>query len=186
VCAISHRDVDRNLCRPRFELRVYGWCGCGTCDQVHDAIAAALMSPAPIDRRQLVMVMTDGVDTLSATDGETVRRLAGRSDAVLHIVLVSGGQATSPPHRPWMAHRDRDRDRLRETAERTGGALHRPGTFGSRTVSRFKAVFEDFRQGYVLHFTPSGVSAEGWHQLDVRVRRPGNLVVRARKGYFGK
>jgi hypothetical protein len=45
----------------------------------------------------------------------------------------------------------------------------------------FVGILEEFRRRYLLSYTPRGVSSEGWHKLDVRVKR--NAVVRARPGY---
>jgi hypothetical protein len=49
----------------------------------------------------------------------------------------------------------------------------------------FLAVLQEFRHRYVLSFTPTGVSEQGWHSLEVKLKkRPGD--VRARRGYFAR
>ena len=50
----------------------------------------------------------------------------------------------------------------------------------------FIRELEDFRTSYVLRYSPTGVPAGGWHDVDVRLNRPGRFEVRARKGYFGE
>jgi hypothetical protein len=45
----------------------------------------------------------------------------------------------------------------------------------------FRGILERLRQRYVLGFVPSS-SVSGWHDLDVRVKRP-NVKVVARRGY---
>jgi hypothetical protein len=45
------------------------------------------------------------------------------------------------------------------------------------------SIFDEFRQRYLLTYTPEGVDADGWHDLDVRVKRRGADVT-ARPGYF--
>jgi len=47
----------------------------------------------------------------------------------------------------------------------------------------FVGILDEFRRRYVLSFTPRGVSATGWHRLQVRVkgRRP---AITARQGYM--
>ena len=47
----------------------------------------------------------------------------------------------------------------------------------------FLQVLEEFRQRYVVSYSPSGVSREGWHQLVVRVKGR-SATVRARPGYL--
>ena len=56
--------------------------------------------------------------------------------------------------------------------------------FGS-AFQGFKRAFDDFRSSYLLRYTPRDVSPEGWHDLEVKLLRPGRFTVRARKGYFG-
>ena len=46
----------------------------------------------------------------------------------------------------------------------------------------FLRILEEFRQRYLLSFSPRGVSSTGWHRLEVRVKgRRG--TVNARAGY---
>ena len=53
--------------------------------------------------------------------------------------------------------------------------------------SAFLRAIDDFRASYVLRFTPEAVPAPGWHELGVRVTRPGTrYTVRARKGYHAQ
>jgi hypothetical protein len=75
---------------------------------------------------------------------------------------------------------------LRAAAEATGGELHPPGAFDD-AVDAFRGVFEDFRQSYVLRYTLGGIGREGWHDISVRITKPGGTrySIRARKGYFG-
>ena len=71
---------------------------------------------------------------------------------------------------------------LTEVAERTGGRLHSP-TFGRvSVVNGFSQAFEDFRQSYILHYTPTGVARVGWHEIQVHVPAEPRLTIRARKG----
>jgi hypothetical protein len=43
-------------------------------------------------------------------------------------------------------------------------------------------ALEEFRSRYTLRYERQGVSRAGWHEFDIRVRRPG-VRVRARSGY---
>jgi hypothetical protein len=78
---------------------------------------------------------------------------------------------------------------LDDAAEATGGQRHTPATWitepGGTLVKDFAKIFDDFRQGYVLRFTPTGVPLHGWHELNVALKLKGNYKVRARRGYFG-
>ena len=50
---------------------------------------------------------------------------------------------------------------------------------------RHLRAFDDFRTSYVVRYTATGVTRGGWHDITLRVKRPPNATVRARKGYFG-
>ena len=132
-----------------------------------DGLFYALAWPVEADRRHLVVAFTDGVDRWSALDPETLVRLAGHSDAVLHVVFWDGPG--------W----DANRETVSEVVQRAGGALHRMSDARRDLIS----IVEDFRTSYVLQYRPLGVPAPGWHEIRVRVTRPGRFDVRARKGY---
>jgi hypothetical protein len=47
----------------------------------------------------------------------------------------------------------------------------------------FLDIFDEFRNRYLLSYSPQGVSSEGWHRLEVKVKdRRG--VARVRSGYM--
>ena len=68
-------------------------------------------------------------------------------------------------------------------ANATGGALDVLQRDEDLSGS-FAQAFEEFRTSYVLSYTYEGPDLPGWHQLQVRVTRPGTYEVRARQGYF--
>jgi hypothetical protein len=50
----------------------------------------------------------------------------------------------------------------------------------------FLRALDDFRTSYVLRYAAEGVARAGWHEIAVRVIKPGTRYdVRARKGYGG-
>ena len=58
---------------------------------------------------------------------------------------------------------------LKDIGEVTGGAVLE--IVSTQDLSQtFLRILEEFRQRYLLSFSPRGVSATGWHQLDVRVK----------------
>jgi hypothetical protein len=58
-----------------------------------------------------------------------------------------------------------------------------PIEIGESISGTFRTLLEGFRTSYVLQFTPTGVPSDGWHNVSVKVTRPGNYSVRARSGY---
>jgi len=115
--------------------------------------------------RALLVVFSDGLDTASWLSAEKVLDASKRSDAVTYAVAVKSRA------RP---------DFLRDLTSFTGGRL-----FEVEKTDKLDAIFlgilQEFRQRYLVSYTPRGVPKEGWHKLDVRVKHSG--VVKARPGY---
>jgi Ca-activated chloride channel family protein len=117
--------------------------------------------------RSLVIVFSDGRDTTSWLAPESVLEIAKRSDVVVYA--VSTGE-------------DQKAEFLRTLSEQTGGRLFEiESTKDLGTI--FRQVLEEFRQRYVVSYSPAGVQTAGWHTLTVRVKTRG-AAVKARPGYL--
>ncbi len=132
-----------------------------------DAMSAGLALAEGGDRRTLLLAFSDGLDTSSFLDPETVVDVAKKSSTVVY-----GLSTSSPSRTPAM---------LREIADATGGEVL-DGT-SRRLETAFTEILDEFRQRYLLTFSPDRMSSPGWHKLDVRVKRRG-VTVKARSGYF--
>jgi hypothetical protein len=143
---------------------------------VFDGLFYAMAWPVDLDRRHVVVAFTDGFDRYSVLEKETLPRLVAHSDAVLHLVLrpnpsySQGSMGTE-----W----ETSREILSEAAWRTGGTVRTE----TDVAHDFAAIIEDYRTSYLLRYRPRDVPAPGWHDVGVRVIRPGKFDVRARKGY---
>lgn len=131
-----------------------------------DAAYAALLQAGGGTGRALAVVLSDGVDTASWLRAADVIETAKRLDVVLF------GISTGAP----------DRNVLDELADASGGDLIRIESTRELTAT-LRTLMQDFRQRYLLSFTPAGVARGGWHTLDVRVKGRGRTV-KARAGYF--
>ena len=137
----------------------------GNTSLVDAAFAGMMLAEADVGRG-LVIVFSDGLDTLSWLRPKAVLDVAKRSDAVVYA--VSAGQA-------------RRAEFLGDLAEQTGGRLFKIES--TRSLSAvFLEVLDEFRQRYLVSYSPTGVPQEGWHQLTVRVKGR-SATVRARPGY---
>jgi VWFA-related protein len=156
---------------------------------IQDALVMALFHRPDPDRRHLVVGLTDRRDCGSVVSSALLRELAARSEAVLHLIDHSGSggddnyrvRSCTPRGRP-------DGDRLLvEAAERTGGAFHTQSFFfrSSSLLRAFRTIFDEFRQSYVLRYSPSGVDLKGWHAIAVSVPAIKDATIRARQGYYG-
>ena len=156
---------------------------------IRDALMLALAHRPEPDRRHLVVGMTDRRDCGSVVPASLLLDVAGRSDAVLHLVDYDGSgggsryrvRTCSPQAAP------KGEEMMTQAAERTGGQLHEQSRFfrASSIARAFKTIFDDFRQSYVLRFSPSGVKGPGWHAIAVSVPSAKNATIRARQGYYG-
>lgn len=154
---------------------------------VHDALVLALLHRPEADRRHLVVGMTDRRDCGSVVSSAQLRELASRSEAVLHLVDQSGSGGDAAYRIRTCSPRGRvdGPDIIAEAAARTGGTLHDPSyLFGSSVLRAFRTIFDEFRQSYVLRYSPSGVGRGGWHAIVVQVPSMSGVTIRARQGYF--
>jgi hypothetical protein len=153
---------------------------------IYDVLFASLTHTPDTGRRHLIVAMTDGEDCGSLLDGPRVLDAAGRSEAVLHWIYVSSsGDFDRNGVNAWCTPGDaRDVDYVGQSATRTGGDLHR-SRFGDPAVRTFAQILDEFRQSYVLRYSPQGVASAGWHTVIVSVPAQPALAIKARSGYFG-
>jgi VWFA-related protein len=160
----------------------------GRISAIYDAIFVALMHRPDVGRRHLIVALTDCDDLGSVVGSAAIEEAARRAEGVLHIVKINSSPA-DVMHVPLSAAAipadARGERRLESAALRTGGELHASVTRND-AVKTFKKVFDDYRQSYVLRYTPKGVARDGWHQIKVEVPSQPRATVRARKGYFGE
>jgi len=135
---------------------------------VMDGAYVALTATLAQTGRSLVVICTDGYDTSSWLQPEEVLESAKRSNAVVYAVTAAQARRRSP---------------LKDLADATGGQLLE--VTSSRDLrGAFQRILQDFRSRYILSYSPTGVPAEGFHRLEVRMKRRG-LTAKARPGYIG-
>jgi VWFA-related protein len=134
-------------------------------DATYAAITLAESGPG----RSLVLLFGDGVDTSSWLSPDATLDVASRSDVVVYAVTLGRRQ------------RGAYLDRLTSL---TGGSWIEIASTRD-LASTFATILAEFRQRYVLTYTPRDVAEDGWHTLDVRLKgRRG--TVQARPGYLSE
>jgi VWFA-related protein len=131
---------------------------------VDGAYSAIVVGESDVGRA-LLIVFSDGLDTSSWLPSESVLESAKRSDIVAYAVSVGRARA----------------EFLRDLTSFTGGRLFEIEKTANLSAI-FLSVLEEFRQRYLVSYTPRGVARDGWHRLTVRVKRGG--TVKARPGYL--
>jgi VWFA-related protein len=115
----------------------------------------------------LVIIFSDGRDTFSWLTSEAVLETAKRNDAVVYAVSTD---------------RRANKTFLGDLTKLTGGSLLEIQSTRDLAAA-FLKILEEFRQRYLLTYTPLGVPESSWHRLDVRVHRR-SAEVHARPGYM--
>jgi Ca-activated chloride channel family protein len=150
---------------------------------IFDGLAVALSSVGAPGRRRLVLLFSDGQDSSSIIDADTLLEVARRTTPTVAIILGSPN-----PERPASLLRRSSAaagatvGALTERIASETGGMVTPLKGGETLTSQFRRMLHDFRSSYVLYFTPNGVERAGAHTLDVRLKR-GVADVRARRGY---
>jgi len=114
--------------------------------------------------RTLLLLFTDGTDTSSYLARETVLNIAQRTEVVVYAVAAGNPTAFE-----------------KDIVKQTGGARIRVEATAD-LPKVFAGILQEFRERYVLSYSPRGVASGGWHQIDVRVKGR-RVVVKARAGY---
>jgi VWFA-related protein len=116
--------------------------------------------------RNLLIVFSDGLDTASWLSPERVLESARRSDIVVYAAASRGAEES-----PF----------LEDLTKLTGGGLLKLQSSKDLSTT-FLRILDEFRNRYLLSYSPSGVASDGWHKLDVRLKGR-RVTLRARAGY---
>ena len=131
-----------------------------------DGTSAAIALSGSDVGRSLLIVFSDGVDTASFLSPDVVLQSARRADVVGYGVAIRS--RISPTF-------------LKELGSLTGGSVIEIES--TKDLSQtFLGILDEFRERYLLSYSPRGVPATGWHRLDVRVKGR-RATVSARAGY---
>jgi len=159
-----------------------------------DSLGASLREFDDAERRSIVLVLSDGMDRLSALTAEMVAAMAARAKPRITFVGASTNlldrftiRFVAPPSGGQMKEEITDAkyknrfpgESLRALAEKTGGQIvdlrdRDPQKAVSQLVARM-------RSGYLLTFPAS--QSKGWHPVTVKVKKRGADVT-TRAGYF--
>jgi VWFA-related protein len=147
-------------------------------DGTYAGILEADSGPGP----KLLLVMTDGRNNASWLRARDVVDSARRRETVIYPVAVGVEREWTGTVTPQLRTSDAFA-LLRAMAEETGGRLVE-GEWNAGLAPVFQQILREYRQRYILTFTPEGVgTGDGWHSLEVKVKRRGARV-RARTGYW--
>ena len=146
---------------------------------MYDAVYLAAQKLAPRDGRKVIVVVTDGGDTVSKLTVHQALEAAQLADAAIYAIVVvpitnDAGRNIGGEHA------------LDFMAKGTGGRTFLP-TVGVELDKAFAEIITGLRTQYMVGFYPQNVplTKNAFHSLEVRVKSP-DLRVSARNGYYGE
>ncbi len=144
---------------------------------LYDAIYRAseqLTKDEPHDKyRRAIIILSDGEDTLSEFSREQALEMAQKADVVIYTVSTN------------ITHNSTDGDKvLRYLGEQTGGLAYFP--FKEEDLGQsFVNITNELRHQYNVLYRPEPLIRDGkYHQINVKVVAVGDMIVRARQGYY--
>ena len=157
---------------------------------LNDALVVAMAAPAEIGRRRMAIVFTDGFDTSSFLEEKSVIDVAARSHTAMFVVSTdskatnffntladtTGGVVQSVPP-VGITISSAGPNAL------PGNSVMKFGLSGEVLDASFLRALDDFRMSYVVRYSLTGVTRQGWHDVAVRVLKAGRYQVRAKRGY---
>jgi VWFA-related protein len=156
-----------------------------------DAVSETMTELAPLGGRRILLLMTDGVDTISTTTAADILERARADELMIYIVqfrsttraqlaempLSAGANVAFSDPRRWTAP---PTDTLRRLAAQTGGGHFQLNQYDDVNAT-FTQVMQELHYQYVLGFTPERLDGRV-HELRVRTADE-ELTVRARRSY---
>jgi Ca-activated chloride channel family protein len=152
-----------------------------------DAIADAANYLRPYPGRKVIVIVSDGEDTLSDLDFDTTLRRVLAADCQVYAVQTKQieyamltGTVGNANIRTLAAER-----RLQDLTAHTGGAVYTPIQTADLDVA-FTQISADLAQQYVLSYYPTDDDrSDGrFRVISVRISTRPNIRVRARRGYY--
>jgi Ca-activated chloride channel family protein len=134
-------------------------------------------------RRQVIVLLSDGLDNTSRIDSDELLDAFRRSDVAVYIVVL-GGEMKDAIHSSGRASATLAWFALQALARESGGRFFTPRT-ASELPAVYDAIAQELGQQYLLGYTPERQERDGkFRRISVRVQHPEVATARTRAGYY--
>ncbi len=142
---------------------------------LRDAIVFSLRTLGTLNGRSALVLLTDGIDTVSATDPPALEKAVQSQAVTIYPVVYPASPAMEGPEAALKE--------LNRLARISGGRLFElPNELALPSV--LDEIVADLREQYVLGFVPDSTGPPGrLRKISVKVPGHGKVVVRHRVGY---
>jgi len=169
------QPLTNDLRRLEFTIDSFGKPEGGTC--LFDAIVDAAVYLRPYKARKVIVIVSDGADTISKLDFETTMQRVLAENCEIYVVQT--GLYDNANVRDLVAER-----RMEALATQTGGAVHLPKAVYDLDRA-FEQIAADLAQQYVLSYYATDERRDGqYHSIALRVKTHNDARVRSRRGFY--
>ena len=143
------------------------------------ATSNELLSDSADNTRRAIILLTDGVDTISQVKMHEAVERAQKADALIYAIGIGDSY-----------HGGVDRGSLKKLAEKTGGRAYFPESERELRAA-FEQIQRELREQYLVAYSPSNKNRDGsYRRIQLEIIDPelkkANLKLNYRPGYFAK
>jgi Ca-activated chloride channel family protein len=164
---------------PRIVERIRGQRAFGA-TALYDAIGLYLDSASEQDGRKIMLLYTDGADTVSSLSFQGLLDLLKASDVTVYAV----GVVPPNPTQVTMANMAV----MNRIAETSGGEAYFPSSI-NQLDDAYQKILNQIKAQYSIGYVSTNTRTDGaWRKVDIRVvaKDDRGYRVRAREGYYGQ
>jgi VWFA-related protein len=157
---------------------------------LYDAMTTACRDRMMLDRpmhnfRRAMIIIGDGEDNASRLTRDQAMEYAQRTDVVIYAISTNNSGTMRDQSDDRGLHQESEGDKVLDyLSKETGGRTYFP--FRAQDLEQdFENIANELRSQYSILFRPEPLKTDGrYHPIELRIPRRGDLVVRARKGYY--
>jgi VWFA-related protein len=142
---------------------------------LHDAViqSSHVLASQPADTRKIIVILSDGADTISHADSQACMAASIASEATILVVDASVPSERNSPGQRF----------LRKVTENSGGYVL-PARLDSELKSAFNTINTVLRNQYSLSYKPALFQRDGSYRAIHLTARKKGVIVHSRNGYF--